>query len=363
MSLDVTCLDEVEFAALRESWGALLAQSAADPLFLSWEWQWSWWRSHKSLLSAQLLLLAVRQANGELVGLAPFYRRPVRHRPGLKGHRIELIGLAWREDTLAFSEYLDIIVRPDHVQDVLADLGAFLMGNGDWDEIVFGYLRPGSLAAALVSEQLRRRTTTRRVDPLDAYAIDLRDGFAVYARRLRSGTRRRLLSQRRKLLRPRLKMAEADEIRPLLKQLWEYKSSRWGGQVSPAVAQFHFEFATEMARCGQLRLSALQSGGQVISVLYDVRIGDTEYYLQSGIDGGAASGISPGYLHFGYAIERACSEGVLRFDLLAGPGLNRDYKNDLCTERSTLVCLQTIRRPVLRALQAAWAIVGRRMQS
>ena len=81
--------------------------------------------------------------------------------------------------------------------------------------------------------------------------------------------------------------------------------------------------------------------------MYNVRIGTTEYNVQSGFDSTASRGISPGYLHFGYCIERACDEGVRDFDFLAGPGRRSDYKRDFATQPTQLATMQAIRsRPL-----------------
>ena len=55
-------------AALREEWNELLAASAADGLFLTWEWLSHWWRH---LSAGRRLSLTLVRAGGELVAIAP----------------------------------------------------------------------------------------------------------------------------------------------------------------------------------------------------------------------------------------------------------------------------------------------------
>jgi CelD/BcsL family acetyltransferase involved in cellulose biosynthesis len=81
--------------------------------------------------------------------------------------------------------------------------------------------------------------------------------------------------------------------------------------------------------------------------MYNVRLGGTEYNIQSGFDATQSKGISPGYLHFGYALENACEQSIATFDFLAGKGLHRDYKRDFCTQPRPLVTLQSIRARAL----------------
>jgi CelD/BcsL family acetyltransferase involved in cellulose biosynthesis len=84
--------------------------------------------------------------------------------------------------------------------------------------------------------------------------------------------------------------------------------------------------------------------------MLNLRVAGTEYYLQSGFDPSFARGISPGYLHLGYAIEAACRDGLKRFDFLAGRGLHRDYKRDFASVSAPLQTLHLVRKPVLRLL-------------
>ena len=63
-----------------------------------------------------------------------------------------------------------------------------------------------------------------------------------------------------------------------------------------------------------------------------------------------ARGLSPGFLHLGYAIEAACRDGIQRFDFLAGRGLHRDYKRDFAADQHAADTLHIVRKPSLRAL-------------
>jgi CelD/BcsL family acetyltransferase involved in cellulose biosynthesis len=94
----------------------------------------------------------------------------------------------------------------------------------------------------------------------------------------------------------------------------------------------------------------MRAGAECVSVMLNLRVSGTEYYLQSGFDPATARGVSPGYLHLGHAIEAACRDGILHFDFLAGPGLNREYKRDFAATPSNLQTLQIVRRRSLRVL-------------
>ena len=67
MQVDVYA-DAMGFDVLRSEWNALLADSWADSLFLTWEWQHVWWRE---LGAGELRLLAARDDANRLLGIAP----------------------------------------------------------------------------------------------------------------------------------------------------------------------------------------------------------------------------------------------------------------------------------------------------
>jgi CelD/BcsL family acetyltransferase involved in cellulose biosynthesis len=342
---------EAQFEASRDAWTSLLARSGADPLFMGWDWQWRWWTHHHKTLSAQLVLIAAYAPDGALVGLVPFYVQRLRLRGLIPVRRLQLIGGAWRDSGPAFSEYLDFICAPSDSDALLDGLARWLLASRTWDELVLPNVLPDSLAARFARDTLSHHALVRRIDPMVARRLRLPRDFASYVSGLSSGTRRRLLHQRRKAGGPPLSAGSEGEAITHLKTLRALKTARWAGRRhSEPFLRFHDDFARAMARLGQLRLTQLQADGATASVLYDVRVGSTEYYLESAFDADRARGVTPGYLHLGYAIEQACADGLERFDFLGGEGRHRDYKRDLCPEETTLFCYQVIRNPLLRAL-------------
>jgi len=65
--------DADRFARMAEEWDALLGDSAADGVFLTWEWLHTWWRHLGG--RRRLFLLAVR-AGEQLVAVAPLALAP-----------------------------------------------------------------------------------------------------------------------------------------------------------------------------------------------------------------------------------------------------------------------------------------------
>ena len=181
---------------------------------------------------------------------------------------------------------------------------------------------------------------------MEAHVVSFPGSFAEYLKTLPGGVRRKLWNQRSKLIRPEFR-AVADPV-AVLDRIDAFHVQRWGeAHFTGALRSFHLAFAEKMARSGSLRMSELTTDGHVISMLYNVRIGDTEYNLQAGFDPGRVAGISPGYLHFGYSMEQACAEGVRKYDFLGGEGRHRQYKQDFLTDAQSLVSFHAVRAPHL----------------
>lgn len=340
-----------EFEASNEAWSDLLSRSDADPLFMSWHWQWLWWKHHAGLLQAQLLLIAGYDGSGRLVGLAPFYLHRGSHR-GMSAGRLESIGSSFRLRNDVFSEYLDLIVDRDYVDSFLPLLAEMLLAESRWSDLVFSNTPVDGLAARLVREYLGEGRYVREVDQLTSFVGVLPRDFSQYIQSLDGNTRRRMWNQRKKLKDPCLRKTE--HFDGVLKQLDSFHVPRWGCRHYVGVrGEFHRQFAAAMAATGALHMTELSCDGQLVSVMYNVRIGHTEYNIQSGFDSLALKGLSLGYLHFGYAMERACEEGMAQFDFLAGPGMHRDYKRDFQAVHRPLTTFQTI-----RAKPLAWLYRG-----
>lgn len=342
-----------EFSASGAIWDELLQRSGADPLFMCWDWQWRWWTHHHAILGAELCLAGV-YAGAELVGLAPFYARRASVRGVLHPRRMQLLGTAWRDSASAFSEYLEILVDQACRGTVLAAVAEWLEASA-WDELVLCCLRRGGAADELARTHLPQIARVREVDPLTAWRTPLPADFEEFVQRLSPDVRRRVFNQRRKLPNARVCYANEAEIPGYLDQMWRYSEDRWGGhEASREFRGFYRDIAHHALRQGQLRLSRLETNDGIVSVMFNKISGNCVYYLQSGFDPSISAGISPGYLHFGYAIERACAEGIQYFDFLGGSGRNRDYKRDLLTENVPLVTYHAVRGALPRGLYAIY---------
>jgi len=69
--------------------------------------------------------------------------------------------------------------------------------------------------------------------------------------------------------------------------------------------------AARLVTRGELFFSRLRVGGQVVSVLYDIRKGARQYNIKMGFDPAFSSRVSLGLLHLGTLCKRRQSTGWL----------------------------------------------------
>ncbi len=353
-ALTVVRWNAVEWQAKERACRELAARSASDALFLSWDWLTEWWRSFGAALGRTPEILAFYRG-GELIGLAPLYHRRLLRHNLLPAHSVQMIGLAWRDPYPPISEYLDVIAAAADLDAVRRACIEALLAESGWSEFVIGLTATAaqwrSAYAACAPEN---EHYVRELDRAMTYQADLSQGFAAYLRDLSQSTRRSVLHLRKRLASHgdvRLENVPKPELRAGFEDLNRLHLLRWQRPAfSGARLEFHLRVAERAAARGELALSRLSVGGQVVSVLYDLRKGPHQYNIKMGFDPTLSSRLSLGLIHLGYAIERASEREVVTYDFLAGPGRASDFKRLLSQKRYALSCVQILRGPVLTSL-------------
>jgi len=124
--------DESGFDELALEWDALLYESRADTIFMTHLWQTTWWRH---LGEGALIILAVRDDGGQLIGLTPLFRVP--HEGSLILSTVGCVDV---------SDYLDWIARRGHEEAVFDALLEVLGGElaEEWRELRLCNIPAGS---------------------------------------------------------------------------------------------------------------------------------------------------------------------------------------------------------------------------
>ncbi len=309
--------EQDRFDGLRDEWSALLSESGADNLFLTWEWLRTWWRHLSG--RRRLFIVAVRQG-GRLLAIAPLSTRP----PGFPRLMpiFEFLGIG-----TAGSDYLDIIVRRGSEPEVGEALAREMRG---WNaSLALGQLREEGSSGSAVAQRLaddRWAVSQARTDvcpfiPLAGHTFD--SYLGTLGREHRYNFRRRLRNLERDSA-VRFDKVESEESRgEVLSALLTLHDERWrtrGGSDAfdaAGIVAFHDEFSRLALRLGWLRLFVLRVDGQPAATLYGFRRGRTFYFYQSGWDPRFAPR-SVGLVTLGLAIRSALEEGAEEFDLLHG---------------------------------------------
>ncbi len=344
--------DGAWFSAARAEWDQLVAHATCDPLFNGWAWRSTWWRFFDGDAGARLSVLVLRDASGRLCAALPLYSHAARVR-GLSVRRLQLLGSALGvAGDNEFSEYCDGCVRSGY-EVVAASVFARELLRLRWHELVAQCVREDSwFERHLVPALTRAGGAFRRLEPFVPWGVDLCAGIEAWRAGLSSNVRRRTIRQRARLQEPRLVRTEPAGLAQFLAELSRCHGARWGRPVySPRRIAFHAALL-DCLPADALQASTLCAGDAHISLLYDLRIGDRMYNLQSGFHPEHAHRLSPGYLHLGYAIEAAARDGARYFDMLGGEGKVRAYKDDLGAPAVTMHGLLIVRARWLRMLYA-----------
>src|SRR5437763_1454536 len=100
--------DEAALQQLKPFWNELLRQSAANTIFLTWEWATAWWSSYGT--PGELRVHAVYDEAGVLRGIAPLRSRAV-EQCSQTVRSLQFIGYA---ASYSDSDYLDLIIAPGY---------------------------------------------------------------------------------------------------------------------------------------------------------------------------------------------------------------------------------------------------------
>ena len=114
---------------LSDKWNDLLANSAGNTIFLTWEWMEAWWNNYG--LQRPLFVLSAWEGDA-LEGIAPFYVDKLA-RWGRNWKCLKLIGDGSRD-----SDYLDCIVRNGRENEIAGEFVRFLESQRNhWDCLEF----------------------------------------------------------------------------------------------------------------------------------------------------------------------------------------------------------------------------------
>lgn len=115
--------DDSAFELLHPEWNELLARSASDRVFSTWQWQVTWWRAYRP---GKLWIITCRDEAGRLIGIAPWF---------IEGHPVH--GRVVRSiGCVEVTDYLDIIADKESVDAIFHTLAAFVIEHRSEFEVI-----------------------------------------------------------------------------------------------------------------------------------------------------------------------------------------------------------------------------------
>jgi CelD/BcsL family acetyltransferase involved in cellulose biosynthesis len=319
--------DRGRLDSLSGQWNALLADSPSNSVFLSWEWAGAWMDAVYP--DAPLLVIAVHDGDGRLVGLAPFYRTTLTLLSTVTYKCLRIIG-----DCNSGSDYPDIIARPGMKDQVLAKVVQCLMERKEsWDLLWMPAMAAWADQAGPLDRACRDFSLLRSARDRTYMAIPLPGSYESYLAKLgtksRSNIRKyskmllggnwRLDFCRRKEDLPRM----LDSLMALHRKRWQAVGEAGSFDRKPALARFYRRFAPVALEKGWLRLLTLVIDEEPQAALYG--------YVHNGVFSAVQCGCNlelegAGTVLWTLAIKNSIEEGLREFDYLQGED---EYKRRL----------------------------------
>jgi len=311
---EVTTLEG--FRALEPEWNALLQRSAADTIYLTWEYLTTWWEVFGK--TRELWILTARDEGGKLIGLAPLMVGP--------GNRMrqflhELTFIGGHGDSTC--ECQDFIVEKGREEEVVR---MFLgkIKNADhpkWNFLAFPITVADSLTMTLAGQSLEKWGALRLRDreaPFCAFTGSWEEYLQSRSSKFRSTVRNRIKKIQTQH-RTELKVGGQDlALDEALLHVVKLSSSRWGDDMeafhSLKFLEFHRRLIPRLAARGWVLLLVLMVDGAPAAGRYDYLYGGKVWGFQGGWDPAFARlsiGLVMNALTFQWAIQH---HGITEYD-------------------------------------------------
>ncbi len=336
--------DGTAFDDLQADWNELVQRSQANRVFSTFEWQSNWWAAYHP---GELWVIAVREADGRLVGIAPWF---IETMPS--GERV-LRGIGCIEVT----DYVDCIVDRDCTEQVFARLAEYLAAHKDrFDRINFCNIPHHSPTLTQFSTLIQQSGFKIEIEQQEVCpVIDLPADWESYLNLLDKKDRHEL---RRKMRRggaagemdwytvgPQHNLSEQLDL--FLGLMAESSAKKAVFLEDPQNVDFFQRVMPVMFACGWLQLNFLTIDGipaaTYLNFDYDRRV----LVYNSGLSK-AFLNASPGIVLLAYNIRHAIENGYTAFDFLRG---NEEYKYRMGGQDQPVLMLKA--RPEQPALTPA----------
>jgi CelD/BcsL family acetyltransferase involved in cellulose biosynthesis len=316
-----------ELRALAREWDELLDRMPRPSPFLSWDWIETWWEEFAQ--GSQLLVITARDAQGELVGVAPLH--VVRRR--LWGvatvRRLEFLGFRGSQ---ICADHMDFLALPAARAAIVAALAAEAWRQPDWDAWELADLAEDSPVPQ--AWQAAGRSLASALDPGEVcYYIQLPATIEAFWDGIRERHKRTVanLGRDRRRLERRFQahfgvVEDSQAVAATMAALADLhtaahaRQGETGNFARPAYRRFHDRLTARLAQRGggMLYLARLECDQRPVAVLYGYCRAGILYFYQSGFDP-AMTTDGVGRLLLAWVLEDAIARLHAReFDFLRG---------------------------------------------
>ncbi|MDP2923093.1 MAG: GNAT family N-acetyltransferase [Candidatus Omnitrophota bacterium] len=314
---------------MKSDWNALLQESSNDEFFLTWEWVFNWWQVYGK--GKELLIISVKDKNGSLLGLAPFYIRKEKLYGFVTVQKIVFLGIGGN----VAPEYLNLIIKSGYEEIVIKEVFNYLMSISDkWSVLYFSdILGNHKIADFIIKEANERKLALlKQKIGIPCVYIALPGTWEEMQQRLASKFRYNIKWGRKKLSEisgSQVKLFFNEEIpNKTMEEIFSLHNKRM--EEKGFNGKFHLQdykaFHVQLLKLAPQHkaLAVFQINDKPIGMVYGYYYQDKIYFYQSGFDPDSEyKKYSIVQILLSYLIEKSIQLKCKEFDLLRG---GEDYK-------------------------------------
>jgi CelD/BcsL family acetyltransferase involved in cellulose biosynthesis len=307
--------------SLKEEWNQLLQATPANTIFLTWEWMQAWRKVVGE--DKRLFVIAVRDDQNKLVGIAPYYSYTI----CLLG-LIDYTALRTLADYSTGSEYPDWIVKPENERETLQQItNTLLSARKRWDLIWMPRISGWTGAYERITTAVKEVGMLMRSRSTVFSSFSLPDSLNEFEQQFSAKSRQQLRRKKNKLLSSIgisiENCSNESDLEYFIKTLFNLHHRRRmllddpGCFIRrPAEAAFYRNFIPMALERGWLRLIALKEDNDIQAIQIGYAYNGDFLQLQEGFNPDFSSGAGNVLRHI--VIEQCIEEGLRNYDFLGG---------------------------------------------
>ncbi len=340
-----------EFEGLRAEWDALLKNSSADNVFLTFDWMFTWWQVFESK-DKQLSIITARE-NEDLIAIAPLY---------IERKIFKTLKFMSAGDPL-YPDYLNIIIKPGYEEEAVK-LIFNKIAELNWDYINLTDIKNDSeIKELLVKQVIPFAGSVCQRPAAICHIINLPELYCDYFSQRSRKQKLKINNSVNKLIRNSKKVQyheyQTDELADAFNQLKELHIKRWAAKGNSHVFKddcylsFHNRYINAAIKQSIPRIFSLTIDDKVVAINYLYQYRQSLYYYQSGFDPDYAL-YRPGLLLLNNIIQQAIKERLACFDFLQG---EHSYKEDWANANNVTVSIIWFKRSLKGQLAYTYSYI------